>query len=97
MLGAVITPTFAQQFREPEYTIRGADILGFEIVPRNNEQLYIHLDTAHLVLKKAGSPGHDAGGPMHFAFATSTEKTNELVEKFASLDYRPRSLHRRHE
>jgi len=31
MLGAVITPTFAQQFREPEYTIRGADILGFEI------------------------------------------------------------------
>ena len=24
------------------------DILGFEIVPRNNEQLYIHLDTAHL-------------------------------------------------
>ncbi|MCZ6681050.1 MAG: VOC family protein [Candidatus Poribacteria bacterium] len=66
------------------------DILGFEIVPRNNEQLYIHLDTAHLVLKKAGSPGHDAGGPMHFAFATSTEKINELVEKFASLDYRTR-------
>jgi len=52
--------------------------------------VYIHLETAHLVLKKAGSPGHDAGGPMHFAFVTSTEKINELAEKFASLDYRTR-------
>ena len=66
------------------------DILGFEVVERNNKQMYIHLDTAHLVLKEAGSPGHDAGGPMHFAFVTSTEKINELVEKFASLDYRTR-------
>ena len=31
MLGAVIVPTFAQQFKEPEYTIRGAEVLGFEI------------------------------------------------------------------
>ncbi|MCH8294650.1 VOC family protein [Candidatus Poribacteria bacterium] len=66
------------------------DILGFEVVERNNKQMYIHLDTAHLVLKEAGSQGHDAGGPMHFAFVTSTEKINELVEKFASLDYRTR-------
>jgi len=66
------------------------DILGFEVVERNNKQMYIHLDTAHLVLKEAGSSGHDAGGPMHFAFVTSTEKINELVEKFASLDYRTR-------
>ena len=66
------------------------DILGFEVVEPNNKQLYIHLDTAHLVLKEVGSPGHDAGGPMHFAFVTSTEKINELVEKFASLDYRTR-------
>ena len=66
------------------------DLLEFEVVPRNNEQLYIHLETAHLVLKKEGSPGHDAGGPMHFAFVTGTERINELVEKFASLDYRTR-------
>ncbi len=66
------------------------DILGFEVVEHNNKQMYIHLDTAHLVLKEVGSPGHDAGGPMHFAFVTSTEKINELVEKFASLDYRTR-------
>jgi len=31
MLGAVIVPTFAQQFKEPDYTIRGAEVLGFEI------------------------------------------------------------------
>ncbi|MBI1926824.1 VOC family protein, partial [Candidatus Poribacteria bacterium] len=66
------------------------ELLGFEVIPRNNEQVYIHLETAHLVLKKAGSPGHDAGGPMHFAFVTSTEKINKLAEKFALLDYRAR-------
>ncbi len=31
MLGSVIAPTFAQQFQEPDYTIRGAKVLGFEI------------------------------------------------------------------
>ena len=31
MLGSVIAPTFAQQFKDPEYTIRGAEIIGFEI------------------------------------------------------------------
>jgi len=31
MLGALISPTFAQQFREPDYTIRGGEVLSFEI------------------------------------------------------------------
>jgi len=31
MLGAVFVPTFAQQFKEPDYTIRGAEVLAFEI------------------------------------------------------------------
>ena len=31
MLGAVFVPTFAQQFKEPEYTIRGAEVLGFDL------------------------------------------------------------------
>jgi len=43
MLGAVITPTFAQQFKEPEYTIRGAEILGFEI-DKETASLIISLD-----------------------------------------------------
>ena len=66
------------------------DLLGFELVPRNEDQLAVPLETGHLVLKKAGSPGHDAGGPMHFAFVASTEKIDELVEQFASLSYRTR-------
>jgi len=31
MLGALISPTFAQQFIEPKYTIRGGEVLGFEL------------------------------------------------------------------
>ena len=31
MLGSIIAPTFAQQFQEPDYTIRGGEVLGFEI------------------------------------------------------------------
>ena len=56
------------------------DLLEFEVVERNNRQLYIYLENGHLVLKEAGSPGHDAGGPMHFAFVTSTPNglTNSL-------------------
>ena len=66
------------------------DLLGFEVVERNNRQLYIYLESGHLVLKEAGSPGHDAGGPMHFAFVTSTERINQLAEQFAALSYRTR-------
>jgi len=43
MLGAVIVPTFAQQFKEPDYTIRGADVLGFQIDPETSS-LIISLD-----------------------------------------------------
>lgn len=66
------------------------NLLGFEVVERNNRQLYIYLKNGHLVLKEAGSPGHDAGGPMHFAFVTSTERIEQLVEQFAALPYRTR-------
>ena len=65
-------------------------LLGFEVIERNNRQLYIYLENGHLVLKEAGSPGHDAGGPMHFAFVTSTKRINELVEQFVALPYRTR-------
>ncbi len=43
MLGTFISPTFAQQFNEPDYTIRGAEILGFEI-DRETTSLIISLD-----------------------------------------------------
>ena len=44
MLGSVIAPTFAQQFQEPDYTIRGAKVLGFEI-DVETASLTILLDT----------------------------------------------------
>ena len=43
MLGALISPTFAQQFKEPNYTIRGGEVLGFEIDP-DTSSLTITLD-----------------------------------------------------
>jgi len=43
MLGALISPTFAQQFKEPNYTIRGANVSGFEIDPETTS-LIITLD-----------------------------------------------------
>jgi len=43
MLGAFISPTFAQQFKEPNYNIRGGEILGFEIDPENSS-LILSLD-----------------------------------------------------
>ncbi len=40
---AFIFPTFAQQFKEPKYEIRGAEVLGFEIDPENSS-LIVTLD-----------------------------------------------------
>jgi len=33
MVGTFASPTFAQQFKEPNYVIRGGEVLGFEIDP----------------------------------------------------------------
>ena len=35
MVGTFTSPTFAQQFEEPNYTIRRGEVLGFEIDPEN--------------------------------------------------------------
>jgi len=43
MLGTLISPTFAQQFIDPNYTIRGGEVLGFEIDP-DTSSLIITLD-----------------------------------------------------
>ena len=36
MIGTFISPSFAQQFEEPNYTIRRGEVLGFEIDSENN-------------------------------------------------------------
>ena len=43
MLVAFVSPTFAQQFKEPIYEIRGGTVLGFEIDPKSTS-LIITLD-----------------------------------------------------
>jgi hypothetical protein len=43
MVGTFISPTFAQQFKEPDYVIRGGDVSGFEIEPETTS-LIISLD-----------------------------------------------------
>ena len=43
MIGTFISPTFAQQFKEPNYKIRGGEVLGFEIDP-GTKSLIISLD-----------------------------------------------------
>ena len=43
MIGTFISPTFAQQFKEPNYKIRGGDVLGFELDP-DTTSLIILLD-----------------------------------------------------
>ncbi len=43
MFAAFVSPTFAQQFKEPKYEIRGAEVLGFEIDPENSS-LIVTLD-----------------------------------------------------
>lgn len=44
MFVALISPTFAQQFKEPKYEIRGATVLGFEI-DQETASLIITLDS----------------------------------------------------
>jgi len=43
MLGTLVNTTFAQQFQEPKYTIRGAEISGFEL-DQENASLIITID-----------------------------------------------------
>jgi hypothetical protein len=43
MFGAFVSPAFAQEFKEPNYDIRGGTVLGFEIDPKTTS-LIISLD-----------------------------------------------------
>ena len=43
MIGTFISPTFAQQFKEPDYLIRGGEVLGFELDP-TTASLIVSLD-----------------------------------------------------
>ena len=90
MIGVVISPTFAQEFREPSYDIRGGTVLGFEIDPESSS-LIISLDARargeliitlprNLIDAKTGSEDVD------FEIFVSGLKLNSYDETITSFD-----------
>jgi len=90
MFVAFISPTFAQQFKEPKYEIRGAEILGFQIDPET-ASLIISLDARargeliitlprNLIDAKTGSEDSD------FSILVSGLKLNSYDETTTPFD-----------
>ena len=90
ILGAFTSPAFAQQFKEPNYTIRGATILDFEINPETSS-LIITLDARargeliitlprNLIDAKIGSQD------SNFEIFVSGLKLNSVDETITSFD-----------
>jgi len=90
MLGTFITPTFAQQFKEPDYAIRGGEVVGFEIDPET-ATLIISLDARargeltitlprNLIDAKTGSQDSD------FIISVGIGKLNSFDETKTSVD-----------
>jgi len=90
MLGTFITPTFAQQFKEPDYAIRGGEVSGFEIDPET-ATLIISLDARargeliitlprNLIDAKIGSQDSD------FIISVGIGKLNSFDETKTSFD-----------
>ena len=90
ILGAFVSPAFAQQFKEPNYTIRGGTILDFEINPEITS-LIITLDARargeliitlprNLIDAKIGSQD------SNFEIFVSGLKLNSVDETITSFD-----------
>jgi hypothetical protein len=90
ILGAFVSPAFAQQFKEPNYTIRGATVLDFEINPEITS-LIITLDARargeliitlprNLIDAKIGSQD------SNFEIFVSGLKLNSVDETITSFD-----------
>jgi len=91
MLGTFISPIFAQQFKEPNYVIRGGEVLGFEIDPettsliislnaRARGELIITLPR-NLIDAKIGSEDS-----VFHIFVSSSIKLNSYDETITSFD-----------
>ncbi len=90
ILGAFVSPTFAQQFKEPNYTIRGGTVSSFEIDP-GTSSLIIKLDARargeliitlprNLIDAKIGSQD------SNFEIFVSGLKLNSVDETITSFD-----------
>jgi hypothetical protein len=90
ILGAFTSPAFAQQFKEPNYTIRGGTVLGFEI-DQETSSLILTLDARargeititlprNLIDAKIGSQD------SNFEIFVSGLKLNSVDETITSFD-----------
>jgi len=90
IFGAFTSPAFAQQFKEPNYTIRGGTVLGFEVDPETSS-LIITLDARargeliitlprNLIDAKIGSQD------SNFEIFVSGLKLNSVDETITSFD-----------
>ena len=101
IIGIIVQPTFAQQFEEPNYTIRRGEVLGFEIdpetasliisiKPRTSGELTITLPR-DLIDAKTGSKDSDFSifvdnVENHFFEETITSTDRTIIITFASFD-----------
>jgi len=101
IIGIIAQPTFAQQFEEPNYTIRRGEVLGFEIdsetasliisiKPRTSGELTITLPR-DLIDAKTGSEDSEFtvlvdNVENHFFEETITSTDRTLTIAFASFD-----------
>ena len=102
MFGTFISPTFAQQFEEPNYEIRGGKVLGFEIDPETTS-LIISLDVRsrgeliitlprNLIDAKIGSEDSDfnilvSGLNLNFYDETTTSTDRTVTIPFTRSDF----------
>ncbi len=90
MLGTFVSPTFAQQFKEPIYEIRGGTILGFEI-DSESTSLIITLDARArgelvITLPRNLIDARTGSGDINFEIFVSGLKLNSYDEEITSFD-----------
>jgi len=98
MVGTFITPTFAQQFKEPDYLIRGGEVLGFEIDPETTS-LVISLDVRargeltitlprNLIDAKIGSQDSDFIISVGLVNLISFDETKTKFDRTVSIPFK---------
>jgi len=98
LVGTFIIPTFAQQFKEPDYIIRGGEVLGFEIDPET-ASLIVSLDTRargeltitlprNLIDAKIGSQDTDFIIYVGLLRIVSYDETKTLRDRIVSIPFK---------
>jgi hypothetical protein len=98
IVGTFITPAFAQQFKEPDYLIRGGEVIGFEIDPvtaslivsldiRARGELTITLPR-NLIDAKIGSQDSDFIISVGLVKLISFDETKTKIDRTVSIPFK---------